>query len=83
MNDNESKKAPEALADDALENVSGGMDLAALCGCICEDCGLADVESVHHYEHILGPGESCGITLCTTHAAQRRQRGEVLQSRFW
>ena len=47
MNDNENKKAPEALPDEALDKVSGGMDLAALCGCICEDCGLADVESVH------------------------------------
>ncbi len=75
MDENENRKSHEALPDEALDQVSGGMDLAAFCGCICADCGLTDM-SVHHYYLV----EDCrlGIMLCPAHAAQRRQKGQVL-----
>ena len=77
MSDNENKKCMEALPDEALDTVTGGMDLAAFCGCICADCGLTDM-SVHDY-YLLDDGSRLGIKLCPAHAAQRRQKGQVLQ----
>ena len=79
MSDNENKKTPEALADEALDAVAGGSDrfAALLKGGACADCPRID-ESVHMY-NVIFDSYSMSINLCPDCVAKRRQDGQVVQ----
>ncbi len=79
MSDNENKKTPEALADEALDAVAGGSDrfAALLKGGACADCPRID-ESVHMYD-VIFDGSSMSIYLCPDCVAKRRQGGQVVR----
>ena len=69
MSDNENKMPPEALADEALDAVSGGTDEDAEQYLICVDCFLQD-KSV---QHCLCDDVNC--SLCPSCMEKRRKKG--------
>ena len=88
MENNENKKAPEALADEALDAVTGGAkkltwqwgqwDSATPRVLTCSDCHRSDA-SVAVYTLDLGKGWTSMIYLCPNCLADERKKYKVTE----